>query len=349
LEREMLCGVVGAGNWMRSALLPALLAQKECKVVGCAAADAAEAGAFAQEMGIPRAFSSLDAMISEGGKLDLVVLATPDHAHASGIAAALNAGIAVYCEKPLANDPQTARELVDLARKTSVPATVGFSFRFNPALQALQRDLRAGRLGEPWLIELSEHNPQFHPAGGKPLNWKGDPAMARGGALFEYGSHVIDLANWLLGPIARVSARFQKILPNARLDDIATLLFEFRSGATGTLVASWLLDGGFPGIRVRLHGSKALAEVWVDDRLPGGQRYQVTPTLDQTPADQPVAAMGADYRSDAASRHIGDFVARVQGRRPEHGATLPSLEDGAHVQSVMEAALNATAEWVHVS
>jgi len=204
-------------------------------------------------------------------------------------------------------------------------------------------------LGQPWLIELSEHNPQFHPAGGKPLNWKGDPAMARGGALFEYGSHVIDLANWLLGPITRVSARFQKILPNAKLDDIATLLFEFESGATGTLVASWLLDGGFPGIRIRLHGSKALAEVWVDDRLPGGQRYHVTPTNDQSSSNEPVEPMGADFRNDAASRHIGDFVARVRGRRPRHGDTLPSLEDGAHVQKVMEAALNATMVWADVN
>jgi predicted dehydrogenase len=334
---------------MRSALLPALWAQKECKVVGCAAADSAEADAFAREVGIPQAFGSLEAMIADAGKLDLVVMATPDHAHASGIAAALNAGIAVYCEKPLANDPRSANELVALGRKTSVPATVGFSFRFNPALQALKRDLRAGRLGEPWLIELSEHNPQFHPAGGKALNWKGDPAMARGGALFEYGSHVIDVASWLLGPIARVSSRLQRILPNAKLDDIATLLFEFRSGATGTLIASWLLDGGFPGIRIRLHGSKALAEVWVDDRLPGGQRYQLTPTLDPSPANQPVEPMQADYRSDAASRHITDFVARVQGRQPGHGDTLPSLEDGAHVQSVMEAALNATATWVDVN
>jgi hypothetical protein len=87
----------------------------------------------------------------------------------------------------------------------------------------------------------------------------------------------------------------------------------------------------------------------VDDRLPGGQRYQITPTLEHIPSTQPVESMAADYRSDAASRHIGDFVACVQGRHPAHGDTLPSLEDGAHVQSVMEAALNATGAWADVN
>jgi predicted dehydrogenase len=344
----MRCGVVGAGNWMRSALLPALRSQNDCDVVGCAAASLEESEAFAGEMGIPRAFGSLENMLAEVADLDFVVLATPDHVHASGITTALRAGVPVYCEKPLANDAHTATELVELIGETSIPATVGFSFRFNPALQALQRDLRAGRLGEPWLIELSEHNPQFHPVGGKPINWKGDPAMARGGALFEYGSHVIDLASWLLGPIKRVSSRLQRILPNAKLDDIATLQFEFESGATGMLVASWVLDGGFPGIRVRLHGSKALAEVWVDDRLPEGQRYSVTSMHGQSRADEPVAPMGSDIRSDAARRHIADFVAIVQGRSPAHADTLPSLEDGANVQKVLEAALNATERWTDV-
>lgn len=347
--REMRCGVVGAGNWMRSALLPVLRARRDCEVVGCAAGSLAESEAFAREMEIPRPFGTLDELLTEAGQLDLVVLATPDHAHASGIASAVKAGVPVYCEKPLANDAQTAIKLVDLVRASAVPATVGFSFRFNPALQAVRRDLRAGRLGEPWLIELSEHNPQFHPAGGKVMNWKGDPAMAGGGALFEYGSHVVDLAGWLMGPVRRVSARLQMIRPDAKLDDIATLQLEFKSGASGMLVASWVLDGGFPGIRVRIHGSKALAEVWVDDRLPGGQRYCVAPLFGKSGPDEDLAPMKLDRRIDAAGRHIDDFIASLQGRKPAHPDTLPTLDDGANVQRVLEAALHATERWIDVA
>jgi predicted dehydrogenase len=269
-----------------------------------------------------------------------------DHVHAEGVTAALQAGVAVYCEKPLANDAKTALRLAALAQATAVPATVGYSFRFNPAIQALHRDLKAGRLGRPWLIELAEHNPQFHPRSGKPMNWKGDPAQAGGGALFEYGSHVIDLAIWLLGPIRRVTAHLQRVLADARLDDIATLQFEFESGAAGTLVASWLLDGGFPGIRIRLHGSVALAEVWVDDRNKGGQRYRVKRF--EPDGNDGSRRERVYMRSDAARRHIADLVHR-RGQPTAHPGTLPSLDEGARVQQVLEAALQGTERWVKLA
>jgi predicted dehydrogenase len=344
----MRCGVVGAGNWARSALIPALRAQRGCELVACAAANLEEAKGLARDEGIRRPFAHLDEMLSDQDRPELIVLATPDHVHAEGVTAALQAGVAVYCEKPLANDAKTALELAALAQATAIPATVGYSFRFNPAIQALHRDLKAGRLGRPWLIELAEHNPQFHPKSGKPMNWKGDPAQAGGGALFEYGSHVVDLAIWLLGPIRRVTANLQRVLAGARLDDIATLQFEFESGVAGTLVASWVLDGGFPGIRIRLHGSKALAEVWVDDRIEDGQRYRVTRPFESTGDDEPLEAMG-DLRSDAARRHIADFVASVRGQPTAHPGTLPSLDEGARVQQVLEAALQGTERWVKLA
>src|SRR5262249_13088404 len=153
------------------------------------------------------------------GPIDLLVVAAPDDAHPAATRAGLLAGAAVYCEKPLANEASVARELAELAETTRRPAAGGYSFRYNPAVQALKADIRAGQLGRPWLIELFEHNPQFHPRLGKAMNWKGDPAKAGAGALFEYGSHAVDLAAWLVGPIRRVSTSFARVLPGARLDD----------------------------------------------------------------------------------------------------------------------------------
>ena len=338
------CGLVGAGNWMGSALLPALRAQPFTDVVGCVAGSIDEAGRFAAASGIAEAYPSVGALIARPGGLDVAVIATPDHVHARDVATLLEAGVAVYCEKPLANDGATARDLVALGTDAGVAATVGYSFRFNPAIQALKRDLESGRLGEPWLIELAEHNPQFHPAGGKPMNWKGDPDQAGGGALFEYGSHVVDMAAWLLGPIAQVTATLQRVLPGARLDDIATLQLRFASGASGTLISSWVLTGGFPGIRIVLHGSKGVGEVAVDDRIPGGQRYRFSPPIGGFGEDAVLPAM-IECRSDAARRHIGDFLATVAGRQPLHAGTLPTLRQAAHVQDVLDAALAATEAW----
>jgi predicted dehydrogenase len=336
------CALVGTGAWAASALLPALRVQAGAEVVACVGGTLEEGRRFAGEHAVPQAYGTLDEMLARE-VLDVAVVATPDHLHAGAVAAFLEAGVAVYCEKPLSNDASTAHELVALQRAKDTPATVGYSFRFNPAVQALKADLDAGLLGEAWLIELAEHNPQFHPGSGKAMNWKGDPSQAAGGALFEYGSHIIDMGAWLLGPIARVSSSFKRVLHGARLDDIAILQLDFTSGAQGMLISSWVLSGGFPGTRIKIHGSKAVGEVLIDDRLPAGQRYHFAPAFGPGGGDRDVEPM-AIPRSDAATRHIAAFLAHIRDKRAVQ-STLPTLVQAAHVQDVLAAALCAERQW----
>jgi predicted dehydrogenase len=330
--------IVGAGDWASTGLGPALRSLPGVDLVACAAASQDEAESFAKRMETPRAYGSLDRLLSEESNLDLLVIATPDDHHARATAAALEAGLAVYCEKPLANTAEEAEQLADLAEQTGSHATVGYSFRYSPALQQMRDDLRSGRLGAPWLIELYEHNPQFHPKLGKPMNWKGDPAHAGAGALFEYGSHALDLGCWLLGPVTDVATNFARVLPGARLDDIATVQLTYASGAIGTLVAGWVLTGSFPGIRVRLHCSEGLAEAQLDEWIPGGERYTRFAlngeVLDQASLP-PLTAGRASY----ASRHLADLVAGVT--RGAHSTTLPTLRAATHVQHVLDAAVTA--------
>ncbi|MGE3334237.1 MAG: Gfo/Idh/MocA family protein [Rhodospirillaceae bacterium] len=339
------CGLVGTGNWTASALLPALRAQGGVDVAACVGGTLDEGQRFASQHNVKRAYPDLGAMLA-AETLDMAVVATPDHVHAAQMKALLEAGVAVYCEKPVSNDAPSAHALVALQRAKGIPVTVGYSFRFNPAIQAMKADLDAGTFGEIWLIELAEHNPQFHPTGGKPMNWKGDPSQAAGGALFEYGSHVIDMGAWLLGPISRVSSHFKRVLTGARLDDISTLQMDFAGGAQGLLISSWVLSGGFPGTKVKLHGSKAVGEVLLDDRLPGGQRYSVAPACGGLGADRPVAPMG-ERRSDAATRHITAFLESVRAPGASD-PTLPTLAQAAHVQDVLAAALEAERQWQDV-
>jgi predicted dehydrogenase len=338
------CALVGTGNWAASALLPALRSDGGVDVAACVGATHEEGRLFAKEHDVRNAYPDLNAMLA-AEKLDVAVIATPDHLHAAQVKALMDAGIAVYCEKPLSNDSASAHGLAALQRRTRVPATVGYSFRFNPAVQAMKADLDAGRFGEIWLIELAEHNPQFHPVGGKPINWKGDPSQAAGGALFEYGSHVIDMGAWLLGPVVRVSSSFKRVLKDARLDDISTLQMGFASGAQGVLISSWVLSGGFPGTKVKLHGSEAVGEVLLDDRLSSGQRYSFAPAYGALGTDREVTAMG-ERRSDAATRHIAAFLKSIRDKNTH--PSLPTLAQAAHVQDVLAAALKAEAQWQDV-
>ena len=341
--------VLGAGEWARSAHIPALLAAPDVDLVACADSDVERARAAAREFGIPAAYGSLDAMFASESDLSLLVIAAPDDVHPIAISAALDRKIAVFCEKPLANDVEIAESLSTLAERAGVPATVGYSFRYSPAVQALRADLAAGALGVPWLIEVAEHNAQFHPLLGKKMNWKGDPAHAAGGALFEYGSHVLDLCSWLLGPIESVTSHLVRVLPDAKLDDIATLQLKFAGGAAGTLVSSWLLTGGFPGIRIRLHSSQGLFEVELNDTVPNRERY-VQYNLDGSVGHERDLPATITDRSSYARLHLADLLAelRINGSTPT-SSTLPTIRQAFETQRVLECALAATASWVDVA
>jgi predicted dehydrogenase len=144
-----------------------------------------------------------------------------------------------------------------------------------------------------------------------------------------------------------VSCDLIRVLPNARLDDIATLQLRFASGAAGTLLCSWLLTGGYPGIRIRLHTSQGLAEVELNDRLPDGQRYvryhpdgSVLPT-----ADPPRLTHGG---SSYTRLHLLDLLGQLAAPdRPSE--TLPTVRQAAQTQQVLEAALSAGDRWAHIA
>lgn len=342
----MKVAILGTGFWARYAHLPALRSLR-VDVVACVGRTPERARGFAQAEGIPAVYASVEELLASPDRPDMLLIAAPDSVHPAATTAALQAGIPVFCEKPLANEAAVAHQLAELARTTGVPATVGYSFRYGPAVQALHDDVRSGRLGTPWLMELFEYNAQFHPANGKPMNWKGDPSMAAAGALFEYGSHVVDIAGWLAGPVQAVSTSLARVLPGARLDDIATLQMRLADPAIGVLVAGWVLTGTIPGIKIRLHGSEGLGEVELNQTLSGEQayrRFNLNGSIREDVGLEPLGESGSAY----ARRHLADFLASIHGEAPLYPSTLPTLDDGARVQDVLETALRSTEHWSSV-
>jgi predicted dehydrogenase len=309
-------------------------------LVACVDVVVENAEQAAKDFRIDHVYRTLDQLFDAQPDLGLLVIAAPDHLHVPAARAALSRGIAVYCEKPLGNSAAEAVELAVLAETSGLPATVGYSFRYGPAIQALREDLDSGVLGDVWLFE---HNAQFHPDVGRPMNWKGDPAFVAAGALLEYGSHVLDLCQWLFGPVAEVSSNLVRIRPGARVDDLATLQLRFANGISGTLLCGWVLTGGYPGITLRVHTSAGLAEVTLSDLVDGGQRY-----TRQRPdgTSLPVAALPAlDLGAGAYARpHVDDLLAAL---RPggTGSPTLPTLRHAALTHRVVAAALAATAGW----
>ena len=339
--------LVGCGFWAGAAHLPALRSLPGVDVASCVGADAAEGAAFAREHSIPSSYGTLGELLA-AQRPDAVVIASPIDTHCDAIEAALSAGAAVFCEKPLANRGSDAWRVARVGHKSGLPCTVGYSFRYSRAIQALRKDLRSGRYGQLWFVEVGVCNPQFHPLGGKPMNWKGDPSRAGAGVLFEYGSHGIDLARWLVGPLRRVVAATRPVMPGARLDDLATVLLEFDEPTVGSLTCGWVLGGVAPGVRVRLHGSEGGGEVELSESLPAGEIYREFSMSGGASRPRRLPKLGAPSLSRYTTSHLADFCRMLRGADDRLDSTLPTLGQAAQVQSVLDAILAAGERWREV-
>jgi predicted dehydrogenase len=331
-------GIVGTGAWVDAALAPVLRDDLPTTIAWIVGRSVERAELAARRLGVRQAFGSIHEALNDPP--DLVVVAAPDDVHDEVCRAALAARVPVFCEKPVTERVVTAYALAEFARDAAVPATIGYSFRFSPAIRALRDDLDSGRLGEPWLIELAEYNAQFHPTSGKSPGWKADPRRAPGGVLLEYGSHALDLAMWLLGPLREERANLVRVLRGAGGCDIATMQFRSDSGVPGLLATSWIVPGTAPGVRVRLHGSRASAEAELSRALPGGESYRVF-GLDGSNSQtelEPIDQSPGVY----ARRHIQHFLSELD-KSPPSG--VPTFEDGLRVQRLIEAALESSTQW----
>ena len=214
-------GFLGIG-WIGRKRLDALVGSGLAEVA--ALADPAVAGAL----------PSLEALLEED--LDGVVIATPNALHAGQALAALDQGLAVFCQKPLALDAGTARCVVDRARAVDRLLGVDMSYRFTAAAQRVKELVAAGELGEIHAVDLV-----FHNAYGPDRSWFYDPALAGGGCLLDLGIHLVDLALWVLAsPVASVVGR----LRGEPLEQYASAQIVLETGAVLRLACSWRLHAG---------------------------------------------------------------------------------------------------------
>lgn len=164
------------------------------------------------------------------GRLDAVVVATPTDTHAELACRAMEAGIDVFCEKPVSRTIAQAAEMVEVSKRTGSKVAVGHVVRYFPAYQTARDLIADGTLGTVSTARL--HRLNASPA--KVREWYGDPGRS-GGAVLDMGIHDIDWCLWALGPVERVFARGV----GSPIDEVATILMRHRSGAFSTIETSW--------------------------------------------------------------------------------------------------------------
>lgn len=186
------------------------------------------------------------------GELDLVVVAAPNRAHVPLARSALRAGLPVVVDKPLAPSSAEARALVDEARRLGLLLTVYQNRRWDGDFRTLRRLVEQGELGRVHRFESRFERWRPVPKGG----WResADPAEA-GGILFDLGSHLIDQARVLFGPVERVYAELDRRRAGVEVEDDVFVALSHRSGVRSHLWMSAL--AARPGPRLRVLGDRA--------------------------------------------------------------------------------------------
>jgi predicted dehydrogenase len=188
-------------------------------------------------------YQSVEEMISKGN-LDAIVIATPHHDHITTGRMALEAGLHVLMEKPMASKVSECETLL-AAQKPNQIFGVNLVLRTEPAFEFLQRAIAEGQLGEihrwSWTT-TSKYRPEIYY---KETPWRGTWKGGGGGVLLNQAIHHIDLANWLFGMPSKLTGhcsfgRHHSI----SVDDEAHAFFHYSTGATGTFITS---TGEYPG------------------------------------------------------------------------------------------------------
>lgn len=199
-----------------------------------------------------RTVAGADELFARAGELDLVVVASPNKTHVPLATAALEAGLPVVVDKPVAGTAAEARDLAALAEDRGLLLSVFQNRRWDNDFLTLRRLIADGELGDVWRFESRFERWRPKPKGG----WResGDPAEI-GGLLYDLGSHVVDQALVLFGPVTQVYAESVIRRAGAGTDDDTFIALTHASGVRSHLYVS--ATAAQLGPRFRVLGSQA--------------------------------------------------------------------------------------------
>jgi len=313
-------GIVGCGGIARAhakgyAMLP------NAELAALYDTDRERAEAFAQKHG-GEAFASLEEMLDRA-KPTAVSVCTPPAFHEEATCAALRAGVAVCCEKPLAHDAASAGRMCACAAETGTLLVTAFKFRFFPNVLWAKALLDAGRLGTvvsarvvfAGIADMSE-------------KWFSKKSVSGGGVMMDNGVHAVDLLRFLLGEVRGVRAVTANHGVPLGVEDSAHVFMEAASGAWAEAELSWAVPQ--PKNFLEIHGTAGLLDLWMNGgrfRPAKGEPEEFEGTEDPVSAN-PFAAQ------------LSWFLECLENRR-EPRATAG---DGLRALQILEAAYASAAD-----
>jgi len=266
-DRKLRWGVLSTADIGRRKWIPGVRRAPEQRgeVVAIASRDAGVARQVADELDIPRAHGSYEALLADP-EVDAVYIPLPNHLHLEWTIAAARAGKHILCEKPLALTSADAERMVAAAKGAGVRLMEAFMYRLHPSWRAVRELVASGRIGR-----LQGVQSWFS-------YWNDDPANIRnradagGGALMDIGCYSINLSRMLFGAEPeRVEASIVRD-PAMGIDVVTSALLVFPGGGTATFTCSTRAE---TDQRVHIYGTEARISVGIPFNIPPDRETQV--------------------------------------------------------------------------
>jgi 1,5-anhydro-D-fructose reductase (1,5-anhydro-D-mannitol-forming) len=327
VTRPVGMAVIGSSGHAARVSAPTIATAQGAQLVGVLGSTVERGQELAKRHPGCNAYADLDELCADPG-VDAVWVAGPNDRHVEHAGRCLSAGKHVLLEKPMATTLAGAEELLERSRGLKPTLMVGFQHRFRPAHRWLRQSVADGLLGDVAFVRIHRFwpFPYFPEMPGDPaMSWRSSPEHSGGWALNDIGSHLIDLAQWLIdAPAQLVFARTANVrFRQAGAEDTALLVLAAGSDATLTIETSNAMSS-FPGT-IEIHGTAG----WVraEGTFDGGGTI-LTDADDHHVFPEITAA-------EAYERALGDFLDAVHGL-PAIGATPRQAADTV---AIVEAAV----------
>jgi predicted dehydrogenase len=349
-------GVIGTSWWTDAMYLPALTAHPDVEVVGICGRSADTTESRAAEWKIP--MTSTDAIdFLDRPQLDAVVVATSNDSHEELTLAALDRGLHVLCEKPIATTFAGAQRMAERANEVGVVTLVPFTYRYMPTNQFVKRLIDDGFIGRPFHLNM-RYFTGFAREG--EYSWRFDTELAGSGVLGDLGSHWLHVARWLLGEVTEIGCISESFVERAarpdgsdyeRGEDSAVMTVRFENGAYGTLQVSavcWEGTDFGQTHHLDLHGADGTLYAYNDwstiqevrvlrsGAVGPARTLEIPDDIWGTARRDRVHDTYRDvFRSSGAM--IGEWIDAVRSGTPRS----PDLAEGARVQQLLDLAVES--------
>ncbi|MFH0825699.1 MAG: Gfo/Idh/MocA family oxidoreductase [Pseudomonadota bacterium] len=338
-------GVVGIG-FGAHAHVPAFRLDKRCVVTAIAGSTPERAARVAEGSALASAYGDWRDLVDDDD-VDAITIAVPPVLQPTIAAAALDRGKAVFCEKPLAASLTEAVSLCDRAAKSGLPNMVDFGFPELPAWREAAAALAEGKIGRirhaviTWLVETYANRNRLE-------SWK-TTTNSGGGALYSFGSHVLNYVESFMGPVVGLCARLDRAPGDPRNgDSLVTMSLKTVSGACASVTLG--TDSCFgSGHRIEFYGDEGtlILSNATSDHMRGFRLWVCTRTsgrMEEMTVEGSASTEGRDGRIAAVALIAQKFLDWIITGK----AGKPDFQDGLRVQRLLDAAVGShvSGRWI---